>query len=107
MMARTKNRRHGFSLIELLAIITILGIIAAIVVPHVALHSDTAKQKLDSHNKATINAAVERWYVEKGAWPAENLSDVAADRSYFPQGVPTNPVNGGAYLLDPQSHRVK
>jgi general secretion pathway protein G len=101
------NQRRGFSLIELLAIITILGIVAAIVVPHVALHSDTAKQKLDSHNKATINAAIERWYVEKGAWPKENLADVAADRSYFPNGLPSNPVTGAAYLLDPASHRVK
>lgn len=106
MNSRLK-RRSGFSLIEMLAIITILGIIAAIVVPHVTLHSDTAKQKLDSHNKATINAAVERWYVEKGVWPKEDLADVAADRSYFPNGLPTNPVTGAAYALDPQSHRVK
>jgi general secretion pathway protein G len=107
MNARLQIRRHGFSLIELLAIITILGIIAAIIVPRVALSSDTAKQKIDSHNKATINAAVERWYVEKGAWPADNLSDVGADRSYFPNGVPVNPVTGGDYSLDPKSHRVQ
>src|SRR5262245_56878531 len=73
------SKRAGFSLMELLAVVTILGIIAAIIVPRVAVSSDTAKAKVNSHNKATINAAVERWYVEKGTWPANNLSDIGAD----------------------------
>ena len=50
------------------------------------------RQKVNAHNKATINAAVERWYVEKGTWPANNLSDIGADTNYFPDGLPTNPV---------------
>ena len=101
----SRNRR-GFSLMELLAVVTILGIIAAIIVPRVAVSSDTAKAKVNAHNKATINSAVERWYVEKAAWPANDLSDIGADTSYFPDGVPTNPVNGSAYALNATSHRV-
>src|SRR5689334_10658712 len=98
--------RTGFSLMELLAVVTILGIIAAIIVPRVTVSSDTAKAKVNAHNKATINAAVERWYVEKGAWPANNLSDIGADVNYFPDGVPTNPVNNTAYTLNGVTHRV-
>jgi type II secretory pathway pseudopilin PulG len=92
---------------ELLAVVTILGIIAAIIVPRVTISSDTSKQKVNSHNKATINAAVERWYIEKGSWPANNLSDIGADVNYFPEGIPTNPVNGSAYTLDGTTHRVQ
>jgi type II secretory pathway pseudopilin PulG len=91
---------------ELLAVVTILGIIAAIIVPRVAVSSDTAKAKVHSHNKATINAAVERWYVEKGSWPANNLSDIGADTSYFPDGLPVNPVDSSAYTLNATTHRV-
>src|SRR5262249_6959162 len=99
-MAIIRNHnRSGFSLMELLAVVTILGIIAAIIVPRVAVSSDTAKTKVNSHNKATINAAVERWYIEKGAWPANNLSDIGADLNYFPSGIPTNPVDGSSYTL--------
>jgi prepilin-type N-terminal cleavage/methylation domain-containing protein len=98
--------RSGFSLMELLAVVTILGIIAAIIVPRVTVSSDTAKQKVSSHNKATINAAVERWYIEKGTWPANNLSDIGADANYFPDGIPTNPVDGSAYTLNATTHRV-
>jgi len=100
------RKRTGFSLMELLAVVTILGIIAAIIVPRVTVSSDTAKQKVSSHNKATINAAVERWYIEKGAWPANNLSDIGADTSYFPDGIPTNPTDGSAYTLNAATHRV-
>jgi prepilin-type N-terminal cleavage/methylation domain-containing protein len=98
--------RFGFSLMELLAVVTILGIIAAIIVPRVAVSSDTAKAKVNAHNKATINAAVERWYIEKGTWPADNMADIAADANYFPEGVPTNPVSGAAYSLNSTTHRV-
>src|SRR3990170_6684638 len=101
-----KGKRSGFSLMELLAVVTILGIIAAIIVPRVTVSSDTAKQKVNAHNKATINAAVERWYIEKGSWPANNLSDIGADVNYFPAGIPTNPVDGSAYTLNATTRRV-
>src|SRR6476660_4133100 len=105
-MTRPSSNRDRFSLMELLAVVTILGIIAAIIVPRVAVSSDTSKQKVNAHNKATINSAVERWYVEKGAWPANNLSDIGTDSNYFPDGVPTSPVDGSAYTLNAASHRV-
>src|SRR6266576_2947936 len=105
-MTRSINKRNGFSLMELLAVVTILGIIASIIVPRVAVSSDMAKTKVNSHNKATINSAVERWYVEKGAWPANNLSDIGADTNYFPDAVPVNPTNGAAYTLNAVTHRV-
>ncbi len=98
--------RVGFSLMELLAVVTIFGIIAVIIVPRVAISTDTAKSKINSHNKATINAAVERWYIEKGTWPANNLSDIGADTNYFPDGVPVNPTNNSAYTLNATTHRV-
>jgi general secretion pathway protein G len=106
MSQRDCRRNRGFSLMELLAVVTILGIIAAIIVPRVAVSSDTAKAKVMSHHKATINAAVERWYVEKGAWPANNLSDIGADVNYFPGGIPVNPVDSSAYTLNATTHRV-
>jgi len=91
---------------ELLAVVTILGIIAAIIVPRVMTSSDTAKAKVMAHHKATINSAVERWYVEKGTWPANNLSDIGADQNYFPDGIPVSPVDASAYTLNATTHHV-
>jgi general secretion pathway protein G len=105
MKTHTTKKRSAFSLIELLAVVTILGIIAAIIVPRVSVSTDTAKQQVSAHDKATINSAVERWYIDTGSWPAADLSDIGADTDYFPDGIPTNPVDGSAYTLD-ANHRV-
>jgi general secretion pathway protein G len=106
MIRKYADRRHGFSLLELLAVVTILGIIAAIIVPRVTVSSNTAKTKVRDHHKATINAAVERFYVDTNTWPANDLSDIAGNVNYFPDGVPTNPVDNSAYSLNATTHRV-
>jgi general secretion pathway protein G len=101
-----KSKRRGFSLLELLAVVTILGIIAVVVIPRISVSSAKAKTEANKQNKAEINSAVERWYFEKGTWPADNLSDIAADSDYFPNGLPTNPVDGSAYSLNSTTHRT-
>ena len=106
MLFKSARRQRGFSLLELLAVVTILGIIAAIIVPRVTVSSTTAKTKVRDHHKATINAAVERYYIDTNAWPADNLSDIGANVNYFPSGIPTNPVDGSAYTLNSTTHRV-
>jgi len=107
MKRRAKNnKRRGFSLLELLAVVTILGIIAVVVIPRITTSSAAAKANANLQNKAEINSAVERWYFEKGTWPANNLSDISADANYFPNGVPTNPVDNSAYSLNATTHRV-
>ena len=99
-------KKRGFSLLELLAVVTILGIIAAIIVPRVTVSSATAKTKVRDHHKATINAAVERYFIDNNAWPANNLSDIGVNVNYFPDGLPANPIDGTAYTLNATTHRV-
>lgn len=106
MLAYSSTRR-GITLVELVAILTIVGIIAAIIVPQVSVSQDTAQQKANAHNKAVINATVERWYIDKGTWPADDLTDIGADNRYFTSGVPRNPIDNSAYKLDSKTHRVQ
>ena len=101
------NRRKGFSLLELLAVVTILGIIAVVVIPRITVSAGTAKANANSQNKSEINSAVERWYFEKGTWPKTDLSDIGADSNYFPQGIPTNPSSGAAYTLNATTKRAQ
>ncbi len=105
-----KNRHstcRAFSLLELIAVIAILGTLALILVPRVTTSAGKAKTSVDKMNRAEINAAVERYYIDKGVWPANNLSDISADTDYFPEGIPVNPTNGAAYVLNATTHRVQ
>jgi prepilin-type N-terminal cleavage/methylation domain-containing protein len=106
MKSRQLRKSRGFSLLELLAVVTILGIIAAIIVPRVTFSTDAAKLRVRDHHKATINSAVERWYISNNTWPALDLTDIAADINYFPEGIPANPVDSTAYTLNAVTHRV-
>ena len=101
------NNQRGFSLMELLAVVTILGVIAAIVLPRFISGNDLAKEKSCLHNRAEINIAIEQFYIHNGVWPANDLSDIAADANYFPEGLPACPVSGNAYQLDGAIHRVQ
>ena len=91
---------------ELLAVVVILGINAALIVPRVADSGDKAKDKTCFHNRTEINITVEQFYLHTGTWPADDLSDIGADPSYFPDGLPTCPVSGQPYRLDPTTHRL-
>jgi general secretion pathway protein G len=100
-------RRHaGFSLLELLAVVVILGIIAAVIIPRVSVSTATAKEKVRDDHKAAINSAVEQYKLNTGNWPADDLSDIAADDNYFPDGIPLSPVDGTPYTLNSTTHRV-
>ncbi len=100
------RRRKAFSLLELLAVVTILGVIAAIIIARFTTTTTTAKNKLNVHNKAVINAMVERYYMETNSWPSTNLKELSST-DYFPDGVPTSPFdNSTQYTIDGTTKRV-
>lgn len=76
--------------------------------PNVPLRPEEKKQKAHLHNKAVINAAVERYYVNTGNWPSNDLSEMSPPTTYdyFPVGIPVSPVDGSVYKIDEMTHRV-
>ena len=94
------------SLIEMLAVIAVLGVVAVIVIPRFATQSDQAKGKACEVQKGNIEIQAQLWFRNKGAWPAADLSDIGADVSYFPEGLPTCPTDGSSYGFDATTQRV-
>lgn len=103
---RTNKRSGGFSLLELLAIVTILGVLAAVALPRLSSHGDSAKQAACHARRGNLEVQAQRWYRSKGAWPSSNLSDLAADPDYLPEGLPVCPVDGSAYTFDAATQSI-
>jgi general secretion pathway protein G len=104
MKISNPHHRPAFSLLELLAVVVILGALAAILVPRASAARDQAKEKACSHNRMLINSAIERYAVTNGADPTD-LSDLSTP-DYFPEGIPVCPVSGNPYTLNPATQRV-
>lgn len=97
--------RRGFSLLELLAVVTIFGILAVVLVPRVSIHGHKAKVEACKQYKGDLNAALERYYFAEGTF-ATNVS-VLEQTDYYPEDIPNCPVDDSAYTIDSSSHRIE
>ncbi len=94
------HTRHGISLLELLAAISIIGVLAAAIVPRLGRGSSLAKSEACAVQREVIQIQARLWRREHGRWPRPNLRDVGADKDFFPEGLPTCPVDGSTYRIN-------
>lgn len=103
-MRRTSG--GGFTLVELLVVVLILGALAFIAIPRIGQSSTTAKINACKTNVDLLNSQIELYYATQGIWPS-SLSVITDDPndSYFPDGSPECPF-GTAYQYNGTTHRV-
>ncbi len=63
------NRRHGFTLLELVIVILILGIVAAIAVPRMSNQTSTAKDNAARQSLGILRNAIELYNAQNGSYP--------------------------------------
>lgn len=85
-------------------ILTVSTAYAATVCP---MYWTQLQLEADLHNRLVITNAVDRWYLENGDWPQDDLQDLAAQGEYLGHISLANPLTDRPYRLDPVTHRVQ
>lgn len=105
------SRRAGFTLIELVVVISILAILAGALIPRV---TNRMAQSRDARRLADLRAvknAVDQFYIDKGYYPPARQNaayggwDVSQDGDFIPtllsegylQSIPKDPINDETY----------
>jgi type II secretory pathway pseudopilin PulG len=91
---------------ELMTALIIVGIIAAVTMPRASNYALNASRYARVSNKAEIERQVRLWYRNNGCNPAANISDIGANTSDLPQGLPVCPVDGTSYTIDTTTGKV-
>jgi general secretion pathway protein G len=71
----SRRSRVGFTLVELLLVVTILGILAAVVVVNFAGQGEETRRNTTRASIAAIGTAIQAYEVRMGRYP-ENLDDL-------------------------------
>ena len=102
---RTKRRTRGFTLVEILVVITIIGLIMALVGPRVINYLSEAKVKAAKIQIESFGSALDLYYLDAGRYPSSSEGlDALAQR---PGGAATwnGPyLKGAAVPKDPWGH---
>ena len=110
-------KRRGFTLVEILIVVIILGILAAIVIPQFSEASDDARLSSLISDLQTMRSQLELYRVEHSKYPDGATSDLwkaqlltqtdidgnaGTDYGPYLQTFPTNPFNNdnGVFLDD-------
>jgi len=88
---RFHRKSKGFTLIELMIVVAIIGILAAIAIPRFANLIDRARQARTQGNLGSVRSAMTIFYgTNDGAWPATIVAlTAAALGGPFIDAVPT------------------
>src|SRR5690606_27369396 len=95
------RRRRGFSLMELLLVLVILGVLAALVVPKFANRSQQARETAAKSDVSSIETALGAFEIDNGRYPntEEGLQALISAPAgleswrgpYLSRGVPKDP----------------
>ena len=95
------KKQEGFTLVELMIVVVILGILAGIGVQQYANVQERAKKAADEANRKVLTNATNMWLI-LGSAPTEPGEYPVTDEDLVPDYLdewPDNPLNEGEYTV--------
>jgi prepilin-type N-terminal cleavage/methylation domain-containing protein len=90
------KQEQGFTLVEMLVVLFIIGIIIAIALPNFIEASKKANKHADGANRRMITMQIDNFYLDHGTYP-KNMAELVAGK--YLRSVPDCPGDAGKYVL--------
>ncbi|AJE03173.1 type IV pilin protein [Geobacter pickeringii] len=91
MLRRLLKNRRGFTLIELMIVVTIIGILASIAVPNYKWGLIRAREAVLRENLYNLRNTIDQFFADQGKYP-DALQDIV-DKKYMRE-LPRDPFTG-------------
>src|ERR1041384_4886037 len=101
MKKLARKLRHGFTLVEIMIVVLIIGILLAIAVPNFIRARESSRAKSCQANLKSINGAKEQWAMANKKTSADTPSaDDLKGTDKYGKTEPSCP-GGGTYTINP------
>lgn len=87
-MATPLPGRRGFTLIELVIVMALLGLLLSLALPHYMATLERGREQVLQQNLATMREAIDKFYGDRGRYP-DQLEDLVTQR--YLRAIPLDP----------------